>query len=40
MLYYLSPILEKVWGPFRLFHSHAFLLAIGTFVAALEVKFF
>lgn len=40
MLYYLSPILEKVWGPFRLFHSHAFLLAIGTFVAALAVKFF
>jgi phospho-N-acetylmuramoyl-pentapeptide-transferase len=38
MLYYLSPILEKVWGPFRLFHSHAFLLAIGTLTAAIAVK--
>ena len=39
MLYYLAPILEKVWGPFRLFHSHAFLLASGTFIAAIAVKF-
>jgi phospho-N-acetylmuramoyl-pentapeptide-transferase len=40
MLYYLSPFLEKVWGPFRLLHSHAFLLAIGTFTAAIAVKVF
>lgn len=35
MLYYLSSILQQYWGPFRLFQSHALLLAGGTFTAAL-----
>ena len=39
MLYYLADILKDVWGPFRLFGSHVFLLAGGTFVAALAVYF-
>ena len=37
MLYYLSQLLVPVWGPFRLLHSHALLLAGGAFVAALLV---
>ncbi len=35
MLYYLSQWLTRYWGPFRLFQSHALLLAGGTFFAAL-----
>ena len=37
MLYYLAPYLEGFWGPFRLFRSYAFLLALGTVLAALAV---
>ncbi len=37
MLYLLSPYLEEFWGPFRLFRSHALLLAAGTMLAALAV---
>ena len=37
MLYLLAPYLEKFWGPFRLFRSHALLLAIGTLLAAVSV---
>ena len=29
MLYYFSVYLEQWWGPFRLFRSHALLLAAG-----------
>ena len=39
MLYYLSDRLASTWGPFRLFGSHAFLLAFGTVTAALIVVF-
>ena len=34
MLYYLSEFLTPKWGPFRLFHSHLFLLTLGAFFAA------
>ena len=34
MIYYLSGLLQPLWGPFRLFQSHALLLAGGTFTAA------
>ena len=37
MLYYLSEVLTKYWGPFRLLQSHALLLAGGTFASALLV---
>ncbi len=37
MLYYLAPYLEQFWGPFRLFRSYAFLLALGTMLSALVV---
>ena len=37
MLYHLSFLLEEWWGPFRLFRSHALLLATGTLLAALAV---
>ena len=40
MLYYLAPYLESFWGPFRLFKSYAFLLALGTVLAALVVVVF
>ena len=40
MLYRLSFLLEGLWGPFRLFRSHAFLLVAGTFLAALAVWLF
>ncbi len=39
MLYHLAPYLEAFWGPFRLFRSHALLLAGGTLLAALAVVF-
>ena len=39
MLYYLSLYLTRVWGPFRLFQSHALLLAGGAFAAALLTLF-
>ena len=35
MLYYLAGLLSPIWGPFRLFRSHALLLAGGAFTAAL-----
>ena len=38
MLYLLSPYLEQSWGPFRLFRSHALLLAAGTLLAAFAVQ--
>ena len=34
MLYRLADLLSPYWGPFRLFASHALLLAAGTFLAA------
>lgn len=37
MLYLLAPYLEQIWGPFRLFKSHALLLAMGTLLAAFLV---
>ena len=37
MLYYFSVCLEQWWGPFRLFRSHALLLAAGTLLAAFAV---
>ena len=37
MLYYLSELLTKYWGPFRLLQSHALLLAGATFASALLV---
>ncbi len=37
MLYYLEPVLEQFWGPFRLLRSHALLLAAGTIAAAFIV---
>ena len=37
MLYHLAPYLEHYWGPFRLFRSHALLLAAGTLLAAFAV---
>ena len=37
MLYHISSYLEMIWGPFRLLRSHATLLAIGTFLAAITV---
>jgi phospho-N-acetylmuramoyl-pentapeptide-transferase len=40
MLYYLSQYLTPWWGPFRLFQSHALLLAGGTLSAALLTWFF
>lgn len=36
MLYFLADYLEEFWGPFRLFKSHIFLLACGTFTAAVS----
>ncbi|MBP5791184.1 MAG: phospho-N-acetylmuramoyl-pentapeptide-transferase [Kiritimatiellae bacterium] len=39
MLYYISKLLTPYWGPFRLFQSHALLLAAGTFLAALLTAF-
>ena len=39
MLYHLSLLLERSWGPFRLFRSHALLLAAGTVLAAFVVLF-
>ena len=35
MLYHISQYLTPFWGPFRLFQSHALLLAGGTFTAAI-----
>ena len=35
MLYYLAGLLSPIWGPFRLFRSHALLLAGGAFTAAM-----
>ena len=40
MLYFLSQPLTQYWGPFRLFQSHALLLAGGAFTAALLVWLF
>jgi len=40
MLYHLSSYLEQFWGPFRLFRSHALLLAAGTMLAAFAVLLF
>ena len=40
MLYHLSQYLVDSWGPFRLFASHALLLAGGTFTAALLTVLF
>ena len=40
MLYYLSQYLTPFWGPFRLFQSHALLLAGGAFTAAFLTLFF
>ncbi len=40
MLYHLSVFLQSYWGPFRLFQSHAILLAGGTFFAALAIALF
>lgn len=40
MLYHLSVFLQPYWGPFRLFQSHAILLAGGTFFAALAIALF
>jgi len=40
MLYWISQHLSEVWGPFRLFGSHALLLAGGAFTAALTVWLF
>lgn len=37
MLYWLSPRLSELWGPFRLLGSHLMLLAMGTLVAGLVV---
>lgn len=37
MLYSLADFLTSLWGPFRLFRSHALLLAGGTFTAVLVV---
>ena len=37
MLYWLSYQLEDFFGPFRLLRSHAFLLAVGTFLASFFV---
>ena len=37
MLYYLSELLTKYWGPFRLLQSHALLLAGGTFLSGILV---
>ena len=37
MLYLLSPYIEHLWGPFRLFRSHALLLAAGALLAAFTV---
>lgn len=37
MLHWLSYLFEDYFGPFRLFRSHALLLAFGTFVAAFIV---
>jgi phospho-N-acetylmuramoyl-pentapeptide-transferase len=39
MLHYFSSFLETVWGPFRLLRSHAWLLAVGTLLAAFAVVF-
>lgn len=39
MLYLLAPYFERIWGPFRLFRSHAFLAAFGTLLAAFLVVF-
>ena len=39
MLYYLSQYLTPHWGPFRLFQSHALLLAGGAVTAALLCLF-
>ena len=39
MLYYIAEVLKGYWGPFRLLQSHVFLLAGGTFAAALAVYF-
>ena len=37
MFYWLSYQLEDFFGPFRLLRSHAFLLAVGTFLASFFV---
>ena len=37
MLYYLADLLQNFYGPFRLFKSHALLLAGGAFAAAILV---
>jgi len=37
MLYWISPYLERIWGPFRLLHSYSLLLALGTAAAAVLV---
>jgi len=39
MLYYLAQYLTPYWGPFRLFQSHALLLAGGAFTAAFLALF-
>ncbi len=39
MLFYLAELLKNCWGPFRLFQSHALLLAGGTFTAAVLTWF-
>ena len=40
MIYWLADVLSPYWGPFRLFRSHALLLAGGTIAAAALVWFF
>lgn len=40
MLYYLSDLLQHLWGPFRLLKSHALLLGGGAFTAALLIGLF
>jgi len=39
MLYHLAAWAENMWGPLRLFRSHAFLIAVGTLFAALLTVF-
>lgn len=40
MLFWISPYLVRVWGPFRLLGSHMMLLAAGALTAGLAVWFF
>lgn len=40
MLYYLSDLLQHLWGPFRLLKSHALLLGGGAFTASLLIGLF